>query len=192
MGWLPVPQFSTHTTRHLCLTDLARMGWQLHAIATFAGHRSTESTLTYIHLSGGYPAGCRTSRPCGAELLQRLGNHLRAVVHAPHLRRAARGENALTLGDEPLDHRRCASCTARTSWPRAGKKGQEIASRAEGVGGDAVQLAPQLRRDGHRRRHGAHGAARAERSAQAVAGRGRAGSHVFDRPFQPHPWATGL
>jgi integrase/recombinase XerD len=28
------------------------MGWELHAIATFAGHRSTESTLTYIHLSG--------------------------------------------------------------------------------------------------------------------------------------------
>jgi len=74
----------------------------------------------------------------------------------------------------------------------AGKKGEEIASRAGGVGGDAVQLAPQLRRDGHRRRQGAHGAARAERSAQAVAGRGRAGSHVFDRPFQPHPWATGL
>jgi integrase/recombinase XerD len=47
-----VPQFSTHTTRHLCLTDLARMGWKLHAIATFAGHRSTETTLTYIHLSG--------------------------------------------------------------------------------------------------------------------------------------------
>ncbi len=47
-----VPQFSTHTTRHLCLTDLARMGWELHAIATFAGHRSTESTLSYIHLSG--------------------------------------------------------------------------------------------------------------------------------------------
>ena len=35
-----VPRFSTHTTRHLCLTDLARMGWELHAIATFAGHRS--------------------------------------------------------------------------------------------------------------------------------------------------------
>ncbi len=28
------------------------MGWELHAIATFAGHRSTESTLSYIHLSG--------------------------------------------------------------------------------------------------------------------------------------------
>jgi site-specific recombinase XerD len=47
-----LPRFSTHTTRHLCLTDLARMGWELHAIATFAGHRSTESTLKYIHLSG--------------------------------------------------------------------------------------------------------------------------------------------
>ena len=47
-----VPGFSTHTTRHLCLTDLARMGWEVHAIATFAGHRSTDSTLRYIHLSG--------------------------------------------------------------------------------------------------------------------------------------------
>ncbi|PKW17320.1 site-specific integrase [Saccharopolyspora spinosa] len=47
-----VPRFSTHTTRHLCLTDLARTGWEVHAIATFAGHRSTDSTLRYIHLSG--------------------------------------------------------------------------------------------------------------------------------------------
>jgi integrase/recombinase XerD len=47
-----VPRFSTHTMRHLCLTDLARMGWELHAIASFAGHRSTESTMRYIHLSG--------------------------------------------------------------------------------------------------------------------------------------------
>jgi site-specific recombinase XerD len=47
-----VSQFSTHTTRHLYLTDLARMGWELHAIATFAGHRHTDSTLAYIHLSG--------------------------------------------------------------------------------------------------------------------------------------------
>lgn len=47
-----VPRFSTHTTRHLCLTDLARMGWELHAISAFAGHRSVESTLRYIHLSG--------------------------------------------------------------------------------------------------------------------------------------------
>ncbi len=34
-------RFSTHTFRHLCVTDLARCGWELHAIARFAGHRST-------------------------------------------------------------------------------------------------------------------------------------------------------
>jgi len=47
-----VERFSTHTTRHLCLTDLARMGWEVHAIAAFAGHWHTDSTLRYIHLSG--------------------------------------------------------------------------------------------------------------------------------------------
>jgi site-specific recombinase XerD len=47
-----VEQFTTHTPRHLCLTDLARAGWDIHEIATFAGHRSTQTTLLYIHLSG--------------------------------------------------------------------------------------------------------------------------------------------
>jgi site-specific recombinase XerD len=47
-----VEAFSTHTLRHLCLTDLARSGWELHAIATFAGHQRTETTQRYIHLSG--------------------------------------------------------------------------------------------------------------------------------------------
>jgi integrase/recombinase XerD len=47
-----VPAFSTHTLRHLCLTDLARSGWQLHEIARFAGHQSLETTRQYIHLSG--------------------------------------------------------------------------------------------------------------------------------------------
>ncbi len=47
-----VHQFTTHTPRHLCLTDLARAGWDLHEIATFAGHRSIQTTLLYIHLSG--------------------------------------------------------------------------------------------------------------------------------------------
>lgn len=45
-------QFTTHTPRHLCLTDLARAGWDLHEIAAFAGHRSMESSMHYIHLSG--------------------------------------------------------------------------------------------------------------------------------------------
>ncbi len=47
-----VTRFSTHTLRHLCLTDLARAGWDIHEIARFAGHKSTETTLQYIHLSG--------------------------------------------------------------------------------------------------------------------------------------------
>jgi integrase/recombinase XerD len=47
-----VPSFSTHTLRHLCLTDLARSGWEIHQIASFAGHRSTDTTQRYIHLSG--------------------------------------------------------------------------------------------------------------------------------------------
>jgi integrase len=47
-----VPRFSTHTLRHLCLTDLARMGWELYEIAAFAGHRNPDTTLQYIHLSG--------------------------------------------------------------------------------------------------------------------------------------------
>ncbi len=47
-----VTRFTTHTPRHLRLTDLARSGWDIHEIAQFAGHRSTQTTLQYIHLSG--------------------------------------------------------------------------------------------------------------------------------------------
>ena len=47
-----LPEFTTHTLRHLCLTDLARDGWDIHEIALFAGHRSTETTLLYIRRSG--------------------------------------------------------------------------------------------------------------------------------------------
>jgi integrase/recombinase XerD len=46
-----VELFTTHTPRHLCLTDLARGNWDIHEIATFAGHRSIQTTLRYIHLS---------------------------------------------------------------------------------------------------------------------------------------------
>lgn len=52
-----VPRFGTHTLRHLCLTNLARAGWELHAIATFAGHRDPATTMQYIHLSGRELAG---------------------------------------------------------------------------------------------------------------------------------------
>lgn len=47
-----VEQFTTHTPRHLRLTDLARANWDIHEIALFAGHRSVQTTLLYIHLSG--------------------------------------------------------------------------------------------------------------------------------------------
>lgn len=47
-----VDRLTTHTLRHLRLTDLARAGWDVHEIATFAGHRSIQTTLGYIHLSG--------------------------------------------------------------------------------------------------------------------------------------------
>lgn len=45
-------RFTTHTPRHLRLTDLARTGMDLHAIAQYAGHRSLETTRIYIKLSG--------------------------------------------------------------------------------------------------------------------------------------------
>jgi site-specific recombinase XerD len=47
-----VERFTPHSLRHLRLTDLARAGWDIHEIAEFAGHRSLESTMLYIHLSG--------------------------------------------------------------------------------------------------------------------------------------------
>ncbi|MGD0941582.1 MAG: tyrosine-type recombinase/integrase [Terracidiphilus sp.] len=46
-----LPRLTTHTIRHLRLTDLARAGLDMHQIATLAGHRVLQSTLVYIHLS---------------------------------------------------------------------------------------------------------------------------------------------
>ncbi len=70
-----VEQFTTHTPRHLCLTDLARTNWDIHEIATFAGHRSIQTTLLYIHLSG---------RELAAKLAQGM-----AEIHAGRVRLAA-------------------------------------------------------------------------------------------------------
>ncbi len=47
-----LPQFTTHTPRHLRLTHMARSKMELHQIATYAGHRSLETTMLYIHLGG--------------------------------------------------------------------------------------------------------------------------------------------
>lgn len=47
-----LPLLTTHTMRHLRLTDLARAGWSLPQIAAFAGHSSISTTMLYVHLSG--------------------------------------------------------------------------------------------------------------------------------------------
>lgn len=47
-----IPHFHAHTLRHLCLTDLARSGWDIREIRDFAGHKSVRTTEKYIHLSG--------------------------------------------------------------------------------------------------------------------------------------------
>ena len=47
-----LPDISTHTFRHLRFTHLARAGWKLHELATYAGHRDPGTTQIYIHLSG--------------------------------------------------------------------------------------------------------------------------------------------
>ena len=54
-GWAReanLPHLSTHTFRHLRLTHLARAGWKLHELTTYAGHRDPKTTLVYLHLSG--------------------------------------------------------------------------------------------------------------------------------------------
>jgi len=51
-GCAGLPRFTTHTPRHLRLTHMARAHLDLHQIATYAGHRSLQTTMLYIHLSG--------------------------------------------------------------------------------------------------------------------------------------------
>ena len=90
-----VPAFSTHTLRHLCLTDLARSGWELHQIASFAGHRSTDTTQRYIHLSGRDLAERACERddadPPGADRAARRGARMTALAAASLRARAAGG-----------------------------------------------------------------------------------------------------
>jgi integrase/recombinase XerD len=42
-----VLELTTHTLRHLRLTDLARIGWDIHEIAAFAGHKNIQTTMLY-------------------------------------------------------------------------------------------------------------------------------------------------
>ncbi len=47
-----LPRFTTHTPRHLRLTHMARANMDLNQIAAYAGHRSVQTSMQYIHLSG--------------------------------------------------------------------------------------------------------------------------------------------
>ncbi len=44
-----LPRFSTHTFRHLRLTDLARADWTVDQIAQYAGHRDLSTTMLAVH-----------------------------------------------------------------------------------------------------------------------------------------------
>ncbi len=63
-------RFTTHTPRHLRLTDLARTGMDLNAIAQYAGHRSLETTKIYVRLCGRETA--ERVRVCMQDLDKRL------------------------------------------------------------------------------------------------------------------------
>lgn len=63
-------RFTTHTPRHLRLTDLARCGMEIHTIAQYAGHRNLETTKLYIKLSGRETA--ERVRVCMQDLDRRL------------------------------------------------------------------------------------------------------------------------
>ena len=100
-----VPRFAHAHAAPLCLTDLARAGWELHAIATFAGHRNPPTTLL-VHpplgprarrqaraRHGADPRLARRAcwpRPEPAERHERAGRLLRRVRIRPRAR-AVRG-----------------------------------------------------------------------------------------------------
>jgi len=71
-----VHRLSTHTFRHLRLTDLARADWTLDQIAQYAGHQDLSTTLRYIHLSGRELAARfhRTSRSITADREQLMAS----------------------------------------------------------------------------------------------------------------------
>jgi len=71
-------KFTTHTMRHLRLTDLARAGWDIHEIANFAGHQFHETTQNYIHLSGRDIAGklAKTMQKIHEHRIEELGKNL--------------------------------------------------------------------------------------------------------------------
>lgn len=68
-----LPRLTTHSFRHLRLTDLARSNWGVQKIAQFAGHTSIASTMRYIHLSG-RDISDKVQRATGKMRLEALSN----------------------------------------------------------------------------------------------------------------------
>jgi integrase/recombinase XerD len=74
-----VAQFTTHTLRHLRLTDLARVGENIYTIMQYAGHRNVETTKLYLRLSGRETA--ERVRVSLRQLDQRLQRILKEFPH---------------------------------------------------------------------------------------------------------------
>ena len=114
-----LPAFSTHTLRHLCLTDLARSGWELHQIATFAGHqRDGDDAALHppVRPRSRRPARARDDAdPRGADRADRRGARMTALAAARSTRRSRGGR------------RRCSTAALRP--PAAAEPRAERAAR---------------------------------------------------------------
>ena len=188
-----VPQFSTHTTRHLCLTDLARMGWELHAIATFAGHRLTESTMCYIHLSG-RELSDKLNRATAVLRAERIGTLTRPPPLAPGSsghrrdrswrRRGGDGPDCVHVRVAPTATTAARSCKAGSGHAARARPGVLRRSRARGAAQrdvlwDRLALGRAARRCTRAAHYPAH--ARYRRASAHVAGLVRALRRVRSR-----------
>jgi hypothetical protein len=69
-----VERFTTHTPRHLRLTDLARDGWSAAEIARFAGQSRPRLAVRYVRLAD------VLSGPTGRDLKRRRAEQLAGAL----------------------------------------------------------------------------------------------------------------
>ena len=69
-----VARFTTHTPRHLRLTDLARAGWNAAGISRFAGHLRRAAVLPYFRLAREVPG------PPGTDVVRHRDDQLARVL----------------------------------------------------------------------------------------------------------------
>ncbi|HEX2037253.1 MAG TPA: tyrosine-type recombinase/integrase [Chloroflexota bacterium] len=72
-----VEHFTTHTPRHLRLTDLARAGRSAAEIARFAGHSRAATAVRYLRLAQAHPVGVGAS---GRDILRLRAEQLARVL----------------------------------------------------------------------------------------------------------------